>query len=92
MPAGEFDYIGGAAKLYDDGNLMTESTGFQSPGNTSDTDSLSWPVSTIPWRLESSLNLLNFDPSPSIPDLENNTFKIEEAMIPEKMFYRLTRP
>ncbi|MDB0056278.1 MAG: hypothetical protein QNK83_03130 [Akkermansiaceae bacterium] len=40
MPAGEFDYIGGAAKLYDDGNLMTESTGFQSPGNTSDTDSL----------------------------------------------------
>ena len=40
MPAGEFDYTGGAARLYDDGNLMTESTGFQSPGNTSDTDSL----------------------------------------------------
>ncbi|MGJ8725360.1 MAG: LamG-like jellyroll fold domain-containing protein [Roseibacillus sp.] len=37
---GEFDYADGIARLYQDGALETEATGFQSVGNTSDTDSL----------------------------------------------------
>ena len=37
---GAFDYAGGNLQLYADGELVTESNGFQMPGNTSDTDSL----------------------------------------------------
>lgn len=38
--SGEFDYTGATARLFQDGTLQTEATGFQSPGNTSETDSL----------------------------------------------------
>ncbi|MEZ5327664.1 MAG: FG-GAP-like repeat-containing protein [Verrucomicrobiales bacterium] len=38
--SGEFDYTGAKARLFQDGILQTEATGFQSPGNTSDTNSL----------------------------------------------------
>lgn len=38
--AGEFDYFEGALRLYGDRAFLTEAFGFQTPGNTSDTDSL----------------------------------------------------
>ena len=138
-----------------DGELMTGVNGFQSPGNTSDTDSLnirlgadasltdlrgfftgdlaelivydrillpserrlvegylsakwnqpaleivgdvsdmmlSWPVSPVPWRLETSSDLDDFGTILLTPTQRNHRWELHVPVVDERGFYRLARP